>query len=240
MTPGSSGILIVVEGIDGVGKSTQVRLLERALIDCGEDVVCSREPTDGKWGKLVRESALTGRLSLAEELQAFIEDRKEHTEQTIRPALARGAIVVLDRYYFSTIAYQGARGADVAQLTEQMRALFHRPDIVLLIDADPQFTLDRIRHARGDIPNEFERAESLAVVRGIFHQLAKNDQQVQLLDASRPVTELHREILRLLVDGVLKQFRCAKPEGCNGVDCANAQSGTCRWYTLQRCLLTIK
>src|SRR5262245_42547095 len=94
------GILIVVEGIDGAGKSTQVRRIAEALRAVGETVVQSREPTDGPWGRKIRESAVSGRMSLADELHAFVEDRREHVAGVIRPALDRGEIVVLDRYYY--------------------------------------------------------------------------------------------------------------------------------------------
>ncbi|MBL9085553.1 MAG: dTMP kinase, partial [Planctomycetia bacterium] len=89
--------MIVFEGIDGAGKTTQVGLLVDALRRAGEDVVSSKEPTRGPWGMKIRESAVKGRLPEAEELQAFIEDRREHVRDLVGPALERGAIVVLDR-----------------------------------------------------------------------------------------------------------------------------------------------
>lgn len=202
----STGTLIVVEGIDGAGKTTQVRLLQQALLQCGTDLVCSREPTDGKWGRMIRKSSITGRLSLPDELQAFINDRQEHTSRVIRPALERGAIVLLDRYYFSTIAYQGSRGADVAELTQQMRDLFYQPHTVLLVDADPVVTLQRIRETRGDIPNEFERIDSLTAVRDIFLQLAAHDASIRVLDGHRSVDEVHYAIVKILSEGVLKDI----------------------------------
>ncbi len=105
-----AGILIVFDGIDGGGKTTQAKLLADILTAAGETVVLSKEPTDGPWGKQLRASATTGRMSLADELHAFTEDRKQHVTNLIAPALARGEIVILDRYFYSTIAYQGARG----------------------------------------------------------------------------------------------------------------------------------
>ncbi|MGE0609167.1 MAG: dTMP kinase [Pirellulales bacterium] len=198
-----TGTLIAVEGIDGVGKTTQVRLLRQVLAERGADLVCSREPTDGKWGKLIRESALTGRLTLPEELQAFINDRQEHTDKVIRPALERGAIVLLDRYYFSTIAYQGSRGADVAELAAQMQRQFYQPQAVLLIDCDPAVSLVRIRETRGDIPNEFERADLLAAAREVFLQLAAADPSIHVLDGHRSVELVHSAIVSLLTNGAL-------------------------------------
>ena len=105
-------MLIVFEGIDGTGKSTQVRLLAQALEERGLTVVTSREPTDGPFGQKLRLSMITGRLSPEEELALFHEDRRDHVEHLILPALEAGKVVILDRYFFSTMAYQGARGFD--------------------------------------------------------------------------------------------------------------------------------
>ena len=77
-------------------------------------------------------------MSLDDELHAFVEDRKEHVADGDRPALARGDIVLLDRYYFSTIAYQGARGGDVEAIRRMNEAVAPRPDLVLLIDFEPE------------------------------------------------------------------------------------------------------
>ena len=94
------GILIAFEGIDGAGKTTQVDLVASFFERAGEAFVRSREPTDGPWGRKIKESAVNGRLSPAEELEAFTEDRKEHVRQLIAPALAAGKVILLDRYFY--------------------------------------------------------------------------------------------------------------------------------------------
>lgn len=162
------GKLIVVEGIDGAGKSTQVARLAEALRAEGRAVTVSREPTDGPWGRKIRASAAARRMSLDDELYAFIEDRKEHVANVIRPALDRGDVVLLDRYYYSTIAYQGARGGDVAAIRAANEAIAPKPDLVLLIDFDPAAALDRIQAARGDAPDQFEKLDQLQAIRKIF------------------------------------------------------------------------
>lgn len=228
------GILIVFEGIDGAGKTTQVNLLADALRAAGENVVQSKEPTDGRWGKQVRDSARTGRLSLEDELRLFVEDRKEHVANTIRPALDRGEIVILDRYYFSTIAYQGSRGADTNQIHEEMKAVAPRPDVVFLIDADPAITLGRIENDRGEVPNHFEKLDSLRLVREIFLSLRSHDKSILQIDGQQRIESVYSTIVHLLVSGVLKTKRCAKSYDCDVLYCSYRQSGTCPWYELAK------
>ena len=170
--PIPNGFLVVIEGIDGAGKSTAA---QRLCAFCNEHelpCVASREPTDGPWGRKLRESAQTGRLSLEEELELFLKDRQEHVEQRIRPALAEGKVVVLDRYYFSTAAYQGARGANPEEVLAANEQFAPQPDLLLLLDADPERTLERVRN-RGDVPNEFERESALKEIRQIFLSISR-------------------------------------------------------------------
>lgn len=210
MTNAAEGILIAVEGIDGAGKTTQVELLRAALAAAGEKVIASKEPTDGPWGRKIRESAQHGRMSREDELAAFIEDRKEHVANLVRPALERGEIVILDRYYFSTIAYQGSRGMDVPALERRMQSLFPRPDVVLLFDAPPEITLRRIESLRGEVPNHFERLDALTEIRRIFRDLAKRDPTILMVDAEAEVPSVFRQVIELLVGSVLKAKRAAR------------------------------
>lgn len=225
----SKGIFIVVDGIDGAGKTTQVQILCNAFQEANEPVVCSKEPTNGKWGRQLRESAVNGRLPLEDELRAFVEDRKEHVATVIRPALAEGKVVIVDRYYYSTIAYQGSRGADVRSVAGDMRSLFPAPDVAFLLDADPSITLHRIENERGDAPNHFERLDQLRSVRQVFLDLANADDTMRIVDASRSVESVTEAITRVLVDGVLKQKRCAKSYDCDVLYCVPRMAGQCRW-----------
>src|SRR4051794_15210691 len=117
----TKGTLIAVEGIDGAGKTTQVERLAKFLAERKMPVVHSKEPTDSVWGQKIRQSASQGRLTLEEEVEAFARDRGEHVAQVIGPALARGDIVLLDRYFYSNIAYQGSRGADPVAIAAAAR-----------------------------------------------------------------------------------------------------------------------
>lgn len=230
------GILIAIEGIDGTGKTTQIVLLSDALRTAGEVPVVSKEPTNGYWGRKIRESAANGRMPLQDELQAFVHDRKEHVYTVVQPALDAGKIVLLDRYFYSTIAYQGSRGADVATLKAEMETQFPIPDAVFLLDLDPTLALYRISHSRGQAPNEFERLDGLARVREVFNSL--QDSRIVKIDGSVSTDAVHRAILEAFVEGPLRSKRCAKEYGCDDpFHCTFALSGTCEWWNLSRSLL---
>jgi dTMP kinase len=177
------GFLVALEGIDGAGKSTVVQHVAAFCEEHGFPCVASREPTDGPWGRKLRESAVTGRLGLEEELALFLKDRAEHVEQLIRPALSRGKVVVLDRYYFSTAAYQGARGANPEEILDENENFAPLPDLVLLLDIDPAACAGRIR-GRGEEPNDFEREAALREVRRIFLSIRRPN--LVRIDASLP------------------------------------------------------
>ncbi len=182
------GLFIVIEGIDGTGKSTQAKRLGEWLASQGREVVLSREPTAGPWGKKLRESAATGRLSPEDELRYFLNDRRQHVEELIAPALATGKVVILDRYYFSTMAYQGARGFDPAEIRCQNEAFAPVPDLLLIMDLDVDSALERIG-ARGDTANEFEKRENLERCREIFLSL-KNESFVRVIDTCGTLDEV--------------------------------------------------
>lgn len=192
--PNHPGFLLVIEGIDGAGKSTLGRRLAAHARAQGLTTVVSREPTDGPHGTALRRSAKMGRLSLSDELELFLKDRAEHVATLIRPALARGEIVILDRYYLSTAAYQGARGADPAEIVARNEAFAPVPDLVLLLDIDPLGGTGRILH-RGDQPDDFEAVAYLARVREIFVSLPQPF--IRRLNAARPVDEVFGDAARL-------------------------------------------
>jgi dTMP kinase len=191
-----SGYLIVLEGIDGTGKSTQARLLADSLRERGHRVVRSREPTDGAFGSRLRASATTGRLSPEEELQLFLQDRREHVETLIEPALQGGEIVILDRYYFSTMAYQGARGFDPAEIRRINEEFAPRPDLLILLDLPIDTALDRIGTRDGEA-NAFETRASLQQCHAIFHAL--QDDVVHVVRADQEIAGVAAEILQATI-----------------------------------------
>lgn len=197
------GVLVAIEGIDGAGKSVQARAVAAALEGRGYGVVLTHEPTQGPWGRLLRASATGGRLAPAEELEAFLRDRAQHVEELIRPSLAAGKVVITDRYYFSTVAYQGARGFDPAELLRRNEAFAPEPDLLVLLDLDPVTSRDRIGRRDGRT-NAFEHLAELERVRQIFLSLRKP--YLLRLDASQPAEVLTGEILAA-VDRVLAARR---------------------------------
>lgn len=161
------GLLVVIEGIDGAGKSTLIGRLAEHLRTRGFEVVASREPTHGPHGQALRDTAASGRLDPQAELELLLADRAEHVREQINPALARGAVVLLDRYYYSNAAYQGAAGLDVDHVLALNEAFAPPADVLLLLDLPVGGGLQRIA-GRGDRANAFEQADTLQRVRELF------------------------------------------------------------------------
>lgn len=188
------GHLFVLEGIDGTGKTTLSHMLAERLLKAGYTVELTREPSDGLWGRRIRESFLaSARLSLQEECELFLLDRKDHVANVILPGLETGKVVVCDRYYFSTMAYQGARGANVEEIRIQNEWIAPVPDRVFYLQLKPEKALQRIQELRGDIPNNFESLEYLRRVAAIFD--AMDFSFFRRIDADRPLNVILQDML---------------------------------------------
>jgi len=170
-----AGVLLVFEGLDGSGKSTQLPLLATTLRRAGHAVVETREPYDCPAGRRIRQaiqhSEADGGLTPDEELRLFIEQRQDHVRDVITPALARGEVVLSDRYYLSTVAYQGARGLDAERLLRESEARFPVPDLVLWLDLPVEEGLARVDARGAGREAAFEQADFLGRVRGILAAL---------------------------------------------------------------------
>ncbi len=206
MTDRTKGILITIEGIDGVGKTTQAGLLADHLVGKGYDVVQLREPTDGYWGKKIKNLSKHGRTaSPEEECQWFLNDRMEDVDNNINPALNEGKIVIMDRYYYSTMAYQGALGLDVDAIREKNEKFAPRPDLVIILDAPPKMGLERITEGRKEPLNYFENLEYQEKVRSLFLTM-KNQDNVRIVEGSLGLDEVQNQI-RNIVSNLLDSIR---------------------------------
>jgi len=186
------GVLIAFEGIDGTGKSTQLPLLAAYLRSLGHTVVETREPTEGEYGRRIRALYTDrGQVSLEEELELFIQDRKEHIQNCIEPALQAGQIVLTDRYYFSTAAYQGAAGLD-AQAIFRRHSFAPEPDRVLLLTQTPAESVQRIQGGRGEELNDFEQLDQLEKVANLFASFSQDC--IVRIPAAKSIEQVQMEI----------------------------------------------
>jgi dTMP kinase len=188
------GFLIAFEGIDGGGKSTQMRLLAQWLEAQGRRPLMLKEPTTGPIGMRIRELAKTGRLDAQTEFELFKQDRRQNVEENILPGLREGRVVLLDRYYISTMAYQGALGMDPEFIREANEAFAPRPDLVVLVDLPVEVALARIRGREAEGPNEFEKREMLEKVKAIFDSL--DWPEITRFDGTSSVEEQHSAICK--------------------------------------------
>lgn len=191
------GVLVVLEGIDGSGKSTLARGLAAACGARGYDVVLTREPTDGPFGRRARSLSAADRAAMTaeEEFLLFHEDRKAHVAEVVRPALEAGRIVIQDRSYFSSIVYQGERGLDADGLYARSEAIAPRPDLLLVVDVPVEEAMRRILARSEAGADGFERAESLARMRTAFRALVG----AQVVDGQRAAEALCADCVSLVL-----------------------------------------
>ena len=196
--PKTDGLFISFEGGEGSGKSTQSKLLKEWFENEGKSVVLSREPGGTQLGKNLRKILLdndTGDISPRSEALLYAADRAHHVYSLIRPALERGDVVITDRYFDSSIAYQGAgrilSSSEVARINRwATESLF--PTLTIILDQPAEIGLSRIKNA--------DRLESESIefhnrVRQEYLQLAAMDPERYLvIDAQKPIIEIHQEI----------------------------------------------
>ena len=203
------GRFVSFEGIEGCGKTTQIALLSEYLKTHSIAHTITREPGGTAVGEGIRKVLLnseTIRLTAASELLLFYASRSQNIQEKIKPALERNEIVICDRYYHASMAYQGyGRGIPldfIRKLTDLVCDPY-RPDLTFLLDIEPEIGLARARarnHGRIENEDRFE-AEDLEFynrVREGYLELASEDERIQLLYADRPIETVHRHVLTLL------------------------------------------
>ena len=204
----SSGVFICFEGIDGSGKTTHSRLIVGYLSSLGFDAVYTTEPTRFSTpGRILRESFFAPkRLPVEEEFRLFLEDRKIHLKEEVIPLLNDGKIVVTDRYYFSSVAYQGSRGLDWKFILEENIKIAIKPDLVLLLDLSEDEAIKRIALDREEGINTFEKKESLQKVRHIYLELSKNfPHLIHVINASKSISEIQEELQEFIINFLEKK-----------------------------------
>jgi len=206
----SRGLFVCFEGGEGAGKSTQSRLLVEHLRAAGHPVVATFEPGDTPVGARLREILLspsTGDLTPRTEALIYAADKAEHVATVVEPALARGEVVVTDRYVDSTLAYQGAGrtlASDEVERVARWATSDLRPDVTVLLDLDPAAGMARFA---GRDRIEGAGAEFHARVRQGFLALAAADPASYLvLDARAPVEETQAAV-RARVEALLAATR---------------------------------
>ena len=198
----NKGKFIVFEGIDGAGKTTQKQLLAKRLTESGVDVDVSAEPTTNESGKALRR-ALSGqeKKSYCEMAAMFVLDRIGHNAE-ISKLVAEGKTVISDRYYYSSLAYQGkATDYDWVRAMNINCPEIRRPDVCIYLDLTPEESLKRISNGRESV-EIYENLEKLTDVRASFYyaieDLRKDGEQIFIVDASRSLEEISDEIFNIV------------------------------------------
>jgi dTMP kinase len=202
------GKFITFEGIDGSGKSTQLRMLASELRLRGYDVLTTAEPGGTSLGRRLRETFLETEenVSPMAELLLFAADRSQHVEFLIKPSLADGKIVISDRFADSTFVYQGAGRGFEEKIVNQVINLATgglKPDLTIFFDLPVAQSLKRLqlRTKDGEVKNRMdkEKNEFYERVRSAYIKLAeKEKKRFQIVDATKSVSEIHTEVLRVV------------------------------------------
>lgn len=202
------GALIVLEGIDGAGKSTQARLLADALKRRGYDVVVLSEPTNSAYGRRIRELIMRGETDPYKLFELFLKDRQFNVRENILPALNSGKVVILDRFWLSTLVYQAEVGFERIL---KAHAFAPKPDLVIILDVKPEVALSRLEEKQRDA---FERLDTLRELRKRYLDIVerlKGLMRIVVIDANRDALTVHREVLSHVLE-VLEEVRVPRRE----------------------------
>ena len=201
------GIFISFEGIDGAGKSSHVQAVADAFTQAQRQVVLTREPGGTPLAEKLRDMVLHDAMDPLSEVLLMFAARRDHLQQVIEPALARGDVVVCDRFTDATFAYQGAgRGFDLkvlSQLEQWVQALtsggLRQPDLTLWFALDPAIAAERLSNAR--VPDRFEAQPAAffaKVHQGYLDRLQADPQRFARIDASASLEQVREQVMRVL------------------------------------------
>lgn len=206
-----AGLFIALEGIDGSGKSAQADLIAQCLTDVygvrEGNILKVHEPSQSRFGADIKNILLHKKKAPETPLkfqELFVQDRREHNQNIVIPHLKKGDFVICDRYLLSTFAYGMAQGATFAELMKLNEDIlgdqFIYPDIVFIIDTDPNVALMRLQKREGAGPLEyFEKKSNLMIeAAGNYRLLAEKFPNTHLVSGDRPIAEVSEHILRVI------------------------------------------
>jgi len=210
-------MFISFEGIEGSGKTTQAKHTVRFLQDKGHDCVITREPGGTRIGEKIRAillDPLSKDMDPLTELLLYTADRAQHIKEYILPLLSDGRMVLCDRYYDATMAYQGfARGLDIGLIEKMHQLLFEnlKPDITLLLDLPPEIGLERAwkqinngNRISEETRFEEERLSFHKRVRAGYLELSRLEpERFRVIDASKKEDEVREEIIKIMVAEII-------------------------------------
>lgn len=201
------GIFITVEGVEGVGKSTHAAYISEQIQRTGRVVTLTREPGGTRAGEEIRNILLHAHaagVTAMTELLLIFSARNQHLEEVIRPALARGEVVLCDRFTDATYAYQGGGRKIVWDQIGTLEWLIQhglKPDLTILFDLDPQTGLQRANGRSAADRFEKESLEFFNRVRAAYLQIARDEpRRMVVVDAAPPIELVQAELLKLLKD----------------------------------------
>lgn len=194
------GLLIALEGIDGSGKTTIAKLIVKSLKGRGVEARYTMEPTRSLFGRILRSMALEGEVDPRLEALLFAADRIHHLESIIKPLLARGVIVVSDRYLHSSLAYQSVTTGD-SKWVEELNKFARKPDLGIYLDVRSSEGLKRLKRRRR---TRFENEAFLEKVRRKYLEYVRLGELVRV-DAEKPLNDVFSEVT-VIVEETLRRY----------------------------------
>ncbi|HDD42429.1 MAG TPA: dTMP kinase [Nitrososphaeria archaeon] len=193
------GLLIALEGIDGAGKTTIAKMIVERLDRLGIEARYTMEPTRSLFGRILRDMALESGVDPRLEALLFAADRIYHLEKVVKPLLARGVIVVSDRYLHSSLAYQSVTTGD-SRWVEELNKFARKPDLGIYLDVRPSEGLKRLKRRK----TRFEDESFLEKVRRRYLEYVRLGELVRV-DAERPLNDVFSEVA-MIVEKTLRRY----------------------------------
>jgi dTMP kinase len=200
-------LFIAIEGLDGSGGTTQSRLLKEWLEQNGHNVHLTREPSEGPVGKFIKSALLnnTQERVLGENIfpYLFAADRQDHLDNEIFPALKEGKFVITDRYYHSSLAYQGLTLG--IPFVANLNSVFRQPDLTLILWLQPEVSFERIK-IRGAPVERYETLDHLRSIeeayRSVLAHCRAQGENIIRVDARGTIDEVHQKVVGLVQDTI--------------------------------------